>query len=397
MSEGIMSSTRPHLVHVVHSLQTGGTEIGLVNMVGALAREFQHTVIGMVEGGPLEARLPVDVAVHRLGKRSGLDLGAIGRLASILRALRPDIVHSRNWGAFDAVIAGAIARVPSIVHGEHGREANDPAGLDRRRNRLRRWTAPLVTRYVAVSEDLGRWLTERIGIPPRKVVTIHNGVDIMRFQQGDRIAARRAVGLDVPSGAVVVGTVGRLDPVKDQLGLLEAFAAVAASRPEVALVIAGRGPLWDAIESRSRHPDLAGRVSLLGERSDTPTILQALDIFALPSLTEGISNTVLEAMASGLPVVATRTGGTPELVVDGLTGTLVPVGDRSALARALTAYVANSRARAQHGAAGRQRAVESFSLERMTARYRSLYRELTGLDRLGTWGRRPRVASGTGT
>ena len=367
-----MSDPRPHVVHVIHSLAVGGTENGLVNLIGALAGELRHTVVAMTVAGPLAARLPGDVEVIALDKRAGLDPGAVLRLARLLRRLRPDIVHSRNWGAFDAVVAAALARVPAVIHGEHGREVSDPQGLNPRRNRLRRWAAPFTSRFVAVSLDLARWLTGTVGVPAAKVVTIHNGVDPRRFGDEDRAAARR--GLGVAGDTVVVGTVGRLDPVKDQAGLLDAYAALPSTDGRHTLVIVGDGPCRATLEARAARPDLAGRVRLLGERDDVARLLAGFDIFTLPSIAEGISNTVLEAMASGLPVIATRTGGNGELVEDGVTGRLVPVGDRSALAAALAGYLADPHLRQLHGKVGRQRAIDEFSLDRMTSRYRELYR-----------------------
>jgi sugar transferase (PEP-CTERM/EpsH1 system associated) len=363
-----------HVVHVIHSLQVGGTENGLVNVVNALMDEFHHTVIAITAGGPLEARLSRGVDVIALGKQPGVDVRAIIRLAGLLRRLRPDIVHSRNWGAFDAIYAARLARVPVVIHGEHGREASDPEGLDPRRNRLRRWTSPLVDRFVTVSRDLEGWLVRRVGVPAHKVVTIHNGVDLRRFADEDRAMGRRE--LDLPPETVVIGTVGRLDPVKDQIGLLDASAMLPSTGPRYVLALIGEGPCRAALEARAARPDLARRVRMLGERSDVPRLLAGLDVFTLPSIAEGISNTVLEAMSTGLPVVATRTGGNPELVEDGVTGRLVPVADRRALADALWGYVGDAHLRALHGKAGRQRAVDEFSLDRMTGRYRELYRTL---------------------
>jgi glycosyltransferase involved in cell wall biosynthesis len=205
-------------------------------------------------------------------------------------------------------------------------------------------------------------------------MTIHNGVDAHRFRDDDRETGRQALGM--PADAVVVGTVGRLDPVKDQLGLLEAFARLAKTDSRAVLAIVGDGPCREALEARARMPDLAGRVRLYGERHDVPVLLQGLDVFVLPSIAEGISNTILEAMATGVPVVATRTGGNPELVEDAVTGMLVPVGRPEALAEALRAYVTDPHLRALHGKAARQRVLEEFALGRMARRYADLYQAL---------------------
>jgi sugar transferase (PEP-CTERM/EpsH1 system associated) len=368
-----------HVVHVLHSLGVGGTEHGVVNLVTALRDGFRHTVVAMTATGPLAARLPADVAVHCLAKRPGLDVRAVGRLARLLRRLAPDVVHSRNWAAFDAVPAARLAGVPVVIHGEHGREITDPHGLNARRRRLRRAFAPLVTHFVTVSIELERWLVETVGVPARKVSRIPNGVDSRRFAVPRGEAARRALG--VPGDALVVGTVGRLDPVKDQLTLLEAFARAGAAAGGRVLVIVGDGPCRAALAERAGRADLAGLVVLAGQREDVPLLLSGLDVFVLPSIMEGMCNTILEAMAAGLPVVATRTGGNPELVEHGVTGTLVPVGSVPPLAAAIDAYLADPHLRELHGKAGRQRVEERFSLERMSDAYRALYERLGGRGR----------------
>ena len=184
-------------------------------------------------------------------------------------------------------------------------------------------------------------------------------------------------------GARVIGTVGRLDPVKNQVSLLQALAALRREQPALAgslrLVIAGDGPLHGSLEQSAADLGVADAVWFAGARSDTPDILRALDVFVLPSLNEGISNTILEAMASGLPVIAGRTGGNPELVQDGATGALYDVGAPGELERVILAYLTNPALRTAHGEAGRARVVQNFSLTAMVQRYLDLYDEL--LDR----------------
>ncbi len=360
-----------HIVHVLHSLGVGGTENGVVNLINSLQGEFRHTVITMTGRGPLEKRLPADTPVHCLGKRPGLDLKTFGGLTLLLRRLRPQIVHSRNWGALDAVPAARLAGVPVVIHGEHGREATDPEGLNSRQKRIRRILAPFVDRFVTVSRDLRQWLVEAVGVQPGKVVTICNGVDTTRFTDDGREAGRRKLGL--PADSVVIGTVGRLDPVKNHIALLEAFSRLRDGSTSLALVIIGEGPCRSALQAEIRRLDLTNQVHLLGERSDVPVLLKGFDIFVLPSIAEGMSNTILEAMATGLPVVATRVGGNPELVEDWVTGRLVPERDPIAISEALSDYLTDPVRRALDGKASRQRAIEHFSLERMMGSYRDLY------------------------
>jgi len=363
-----------HTVHVLDSLAVGGMENGVVNLVNATCDHVRHTVVTMSGQGPLRERLPASVPVHCIGKRAGTDFGAVLRLGRLLRGLRPDVVHSRNWGALDTVIAARLVGIRTLVHGEHGREARDPQGLDRRRNRLRRVLSPLISRFVTVSFDLRRWLTDTVRIPARKVVAIHNGVDTTRFSPGDSSEAREVLGL--PVAATVVGTIGRLDPVKDQGGLVAAFSGLVASGANSILAIVGEGPSRPALEDEIRRRGFADRVWLLGERRDVPTVLRALDIFVLPSRAEGMSNTILEAMATGLPVIATDVGGNPELVEPNVTGRLVPPGDPNALEAALAAYAGDPYLRRLQGKLGRERVLQHFSLDRMAQAYSSLYTSL---------------------
>jgi sugar transferase (PEP-CTERM/EpsH1 system associated) len=361
----------PLVVHVVDSLRIGGLENGVVNLVNQRWPGLRHAIVCLTTDGPLRARLGAGIDVMTLGKRPGQDVRAFGRLVQTLRRLRPRIVHSRNWAAFDAVLAARMSGVRLVVHGEHGRDIADPEGRNTRRNRLRRILAPLVSRFVTVSNDLHRWMVEDVRVPAGKVVTICNGVDTSRFAPGDGAAARAALGL--PADEVLVGTVGRLDPVKDQLGLVAAFELVHQRHPRSALAIAGDGPCRADLVARVSALGLDSRVHLLGERADVPTVLRALDVFVLPSIAEGISNTILEAMATGLPVVATRVGGNPELVEDGITGTLVPRQQPRALASAIEAYLSDGRMLVTHGQAARRRAVERFGLVTMRDAYAALY------------------------
>jgi sugar transferase (PEP-CTERM/EpsH1 system associated) len=359
------------VVHVVHSLGVGGLENGVVNLATQTRAGVHHAVVCLTSAGPLRERLGPDVPVWELGKGPGHDVRSLGRLVRLLRRLRPAIVHSRNWAAFDAIFAARLAGVPVVVHGEHGRDVTDPEGRHPRRRWLRRAASPLVDRFVTVSDDLRRWLVEYIGIPARKVVTIPNGVDTVRFAPADPTAARATLGL--AAHGLVVGTVGRLDPVKDQAGLVRAFGRLVAEYPETMLVIAGDGPCRADLQRLVETLGLSAMVRLLGERSDVPTVLAALDVFVLPSIAEGMSNTLLEAMASGLPLVASRVGGNPELVEEGVNGVLVQAQAPDALVAALRGYLDDPHVRAVHGKASRQRAVAEFGLERMRAAYAELY------------------------
>ncbi len=368
-------SPRPRIVHVIPTLRLGGLESVVVRLTDQLAPEMEHVVVTPGRDGPMRVRFPEGVSVIAMGDQHVPDRWNALRMARLFRSLRPDIVHSRNWTCVDAILGARLAGVPIVIHGEHGRDATDPDGRNVLRRMGRRLLSPMVTRFVTVSRDLARWLVEDVGIPARKVSTICNGVDIRRFAPGERYAARNALG--IPTGSLVIGTVGRLDPVKDQLGLVRAFAAVARD-PRLLLLIAGDGPCRAELESAVSALGLDGRVRLLGERHDVPRVLATLDVFVLSSLGEGISNTILEAMATGLAVVATRVGGNPELVVDGTTGFLVEPRSPAALTAAIRRYLEGPALLARHGRAARQRAESTFSLERMTGAYVQLYERALG-------------------
>jgi sugar transferase (PEP-CTERM/EpsH1 system associated) len=293
------------------------------------------------------------------------------KLRRLIRQWAPDLVHTRGWGTVDAIIAARMAGVFHIIHGEHGREATDPEGLNVKRNLVRRALSPIVDRFVSVSADLRRWLIERVGISAEKIITIHNGVDVELFSAEGRVRSRNLLGLE--SDAFVIGIVGRLDPVKDHLTLLSAFVPVARQNKSSRLIIVGDGPERHRIELKAAALGISEQTLLLGERHDIPMILKAIDVFALTSIAEGISNTILEAMATELPVVATRVGGNPELVQDKITGLLVSPRDEAVLTAAFQAYVSNPSMRSTHGRAARARAENEFSLERMAADYAALY------------------------
>ena len=364
---------RALIAHVIPTLRIAGLENVVARLTDRLPAHLDHVVITPGADGPLRARFPAGVAVVAMAEQHRPDRWNALRMARLFRSLRPDVVHSRNWSCVDAIIGARLAGVPIVIHSEHGREATDPEGRNPVRRVGRRLLSPMVDQFVTVSRDLGRWLVEDIGISGHKVMSICNGVDTERFSPGGRQAARAALGIGPES--IVVGTVGRLDPVKDHVGLLQAFSQLAAD-PRALLVIVGDGPTRATLAATAAGLGLGGRVRLLGERDDVPAVLTGFDIFVLSSIAEGMSNAILEAMATGLPVVATRVGGNPELVADGSSGFLVEPGSPAALADALRRYLGDPGLLARHGRAARELAQAEFSLERMVGEYGQLYGRL---------------------
>jgi sugar transferase (PEP-CTERM/EpsH1 system associated) len=367
-------------VHVVHRFGVGGLENGVVNLVNRLpAHAWRHAIVSLTDVDPaFAARVSRDdVRVVALGKGPGHAFPLYPKLFRLFRELRPAIVHTRNIAALEATVPAWAAGVQARLHGEHGRDVGDLDGSNVRYQWVRRAFSPFVTRYVALSPDLAQYLRERVGIAADRVEQIFNGVDTARFCPAP--AGRvRADGCPFdPERHWLVGTVGRMEAVKDQTNLARAFVRALRIDPQarqrMRLVLIGNGTLRSAVEAILAEGGASDLAWLPGERADIPALLQCLDCFVLPSLAEGVSNTILEAMATALPVVATRVGANGELVEDGLTGRLVPAADSEALAHAIVAYFADPATAKRHGRAGRQRAERSFSLERMVEDYHRLY------------------------
>lgn len=369
----------PHIVHIVHRFDTGGLENGMVNLFNTLPPErFRHSVIALTDYSAFRQRItaqPVDFyALHRA---PGHGLGWTVRLWKLLRRLKPDLVHTRNLAALEAQFVAAAAGIRATVHGEHGRDMFDLYGQNWKYNLLRRAAQPFVSNYIAVSQDLATWLRLAIRVPPRKLHQIYNGVDSVKFHP--REAARPA---STHPERIVFGAVGRMVEVKDYPTLTRAFIQMLQLQPEPAkrarLVIVGEGPARSSCQALLQSAGLADLAWLPGERHDIAELMRRFDVFVLPSKNEGISNTLLEALASGLPVIATAVGGNLELVEDGVNGTLVQPGDVAGMAQALLSYLDAPARIAEHGAHARLQAEQRFSLAAMAEAYATVYDQTLG-------------------
>lgn len=363
------------IVHLVLGLNVGGLERMVLRLLAYTDRaRFSPSVCALDAPGVLAPELDrLGVPLTVLPRRRGLDACLPMRLASWLRREGAQLVHTHNasphlYGA----LAARLAHI-RVVHTKHGRNAPDVP----RKVLVNSFASALTDRIVAVSDDAAGVAVSLEGVNPRKVVTILNGVDTSEFRPGfDPVAARAELG--VPAGGFHVGCVARLDVVKDHATLLEAFARLLGYRPDAHLTCIGGGPELSAIEAHASRLGLGSALTLAGERGDLAGLYAAFDVFALASRSEGISLTLLEASSSGLPVVATRVGGNPEIVADGETGYLVRPRDPAAFADALFT-VACRADRAQLGAAGRARVERRFSVERMAREYQALYTEVLGI------------------
>jgi sugar transferase (PEP-CTERM/EpsH1 system associated) len=372
------------IAHLIHRLDYGGLENGLVNLVNRLpAPRFRHAIVCLAGYSEFRRRVARgDVEVVSIDKRAGKDPRAYVRVLGHLRRLRPDVVHTRNLGTIDLQWLALAAGVRYRVHGEHGFVADDPHGLAPRSLRIRRSCRPAIQRYVAMSRHIAAWLERDVGVARNRIRQIYSGVDTVLFRPDG------PVPLDLPwrdpsrDDLVVVGTVGRLDRIKNQRALVEALHRVtlhhAALGSRLRLIVAGDGPERGPLEDMVRRCALETQVWFAGARNDVPDLLRAMDVFVLPSMNEGISNTILEAMASAVPVIAARVGGNPELVTDGETGALCDSPSPEALAASLSAYATDAGLRRAHGTAARRRVCSGFSLDAMIGRYEQFYDELVG-------------------
>lgn len=377
----------PLVAHIIFRLDTGGLENGLVNLINRMpASRYRHAIICLTDYTDFRFRIEgADIQIYALKKREGKDPGIYVRLWRLLRALRPDIVHTRNLGTVPCVLPAFLAGVPLRVHGEHGWDMLDLHGRNRKYLLLRRLCSPFVHRYVPLSEDLARWLEQRVGVPRERISRVCNGVDTARFFPGPS-------EVELPGGApfsrhgkFIVGTVGRMQPVKDQLTLAEAFVRLLTEQPglrsRVRLVMVGDGPLRAEAARILDDAGLGELAWLPGGRDDIPAFLRAMDLFVLTSLNEGISNTILEAMSSALPVIASAVGGNTELVQEDCTGILVPPSDSAALAEAIRRYIDEPALAKRHGVNARRRAEQEFSMEAMVEGYLAVYDGLCSRQR----------------
>jgi len=367
------ASQRLRVMHVVPSLDPGGTERLVIEISKTLIAEVQPMVCCLDNQGAWAAELidlgvPV-VALHRqTGFRPGIGLD-IGRLADRHRI---DVLHCHHYSPFVyGQIAALRRRNLRVVFTEHGRASD--AGPSLKRRLVNPLLGRLPAAICAVSNDLRRHMIAE-GLPGARVQVVHNGIEPgARPSPIARSSARLALGL--AQDAFVVGTAGRLDPVKNLAMIVEAAGILAESQPRLRVVLLGEGPDRQALEQQIDALGLRRVVSLAGYRTDVRRLLPALDVYVNTSVHEGVSLTILEAMAAALPIVATRVGGTPEVVIDQETGILVPSYGVLEMADALQSLVGAVPWRRTAGEAGRRRVERHFSVGAMTQAYLHAYRD----------------------
>ncbi len=270
------------VAHLIYRLGIGGLERVMVNCINAMSNErYQHVVIALTEIGEFAEHLQVNhhVALYQLNKKNGKDLASHWRLFKLLRKIKPQILHSYNLAAIEYHVVAKLAGVKGHIHAEHGREINDPQGLNKKHNALRKLMSPFINYYVAVSTDLANWLQQTVGIDTNKIKLIRNGINLQQFQP--RIPQPNKIRFI---------HIARCNPVKDQSTLIAAFHQLiqtsGLSPQQLSLTIVGDGELLEQLQHQVDTLGIAEYVLFTGARNDIPALLQTADIFVLSSIAE---------------------------------------------------------------------------------------------------------------
>jgi glycosyltransferase involved in cell wall biosynthesis len=361
-------------MHVVLSLDVGGLERNVVNQVREGRRLGQEVSILCVERrGALAGRAEaLGARVLCVDKPAGFRPGISFAIRRALKQIRPDVIHTHQIGPlFYCGFAAMGLGIPLIVHTEHGKEDYS--------NRKLRVLGKIAGRFAKVfyclTQDMADAVEDSGVIPAHKLRVIMNGIDTAFYRQPrDTAAIRRS--LNIPADAPLIGTVGRLTEIKRQDVLIAACARVIQSHPRVHVLLVGEGPLREALSAHAASQGIADRVHFAGYQSDTTAHLHAMDIFALTSRSEGMPQALLEACVAEKPVVASRVGGIPEVIQDGVTGRLVPPGDVEALAAALSELLCDRDRADKMAQTACSRVVSIFDISRMASDYHWDFREL---------------------
>lgn len=374
-----MTEQQPvHIAHLIWHFSTGGLENGVVNLINHLpAGQYRHSIITLSGHDPkFAARIATDnVQFYCLDKAPGHDWGTFSRLNQLLKHLKPDVLHSRNLATLELQTVGWWRKVPLRLHGEHGWDSADIGGSSKKNQLIRRLFQRFINHFICLSAESEQYLRSKIGIPAARLSRICNGVDVERFANA---APVQLWPHSTSISPVLFISVGRLATVKNHALLLRAFALLLQQAPQFSdtarLVLVGDGPCRAALEQQSQALGISDKVHFSGERPDISSVMQGADVFVLPSLAEGISNTLLEAMAAGTPVIATAVGGNPDLLPPTLrTTNLVPSDDAQALMQAMLRYLKQPQALKTDAELVKNHCHQHFSIDTMVNRYKRIY------------------------
>lgn len=359
------------VLQLIEGLNLGGAETKLMELVAHMDRDrFETIVCSLGMGDRIKQEFEkLGVEFVTMARQQRVDPGLIFKVAKLIREREIDVVMTT---LFYADVLGALAGVFSKVKAVFSWETiSAPEWLLTHRLLVYRFSMRFCTRVISVSHATAKWLIDKRGVPPEKVIVIPYGVNLELYRAGENPELKQKLG--IAPDTKVVGVVARLHQQKGHRYLIEAARAIVAEYPKTKFVIVGNGELRAELESMAMQHGVGDHFMFLGFRKDVKDLMRVFDIFCLPSLYEGLPNVVLEAMATAKPVVATAVDGTPELIVNGETGYLVPPADPRALADKISRLVANDELAGRMGANGAKRVKVEYSLEKQVASFQNLY------------------------
>lgn len=366
------------ILHLLNKFTFGGTERVIVNLVRKSPDHIRNIIGSFYDFSEEFVReIPEKHEfIYCLHKRDGNDIRIPFRIASLSKKFDVNIIHSLGWATYaeGLIAAYLLGKRRRFIHSYRGKTRADLMGIPRRRIYTEKLFSNFCEAIVVPSEESKREYAELVGIDASKIRVIYNGVDVDRFKGNDSLRWPRRREMGIGDGEIVVGSVGRFDPVKNMTGLVIAFSKLKEQeRIKSKLLLVGDGPELPGIVALVKDLELKPRVVFTGMSADIPKWLSAMDVYVQPSHFEGVPNSVLEAMAAGLPVIATRVGGVPEIVADRETGFLVPSNNQESLTRAIESLVKDLEKGRQMGTCGRRRVTSLFSIEKMAKEYEALY------------------------
>jgi sugar transferase (PEP-CTERM/EpsH1 system associated) len=364
------------IIHLIFRFDIGGLEKVMADTINHTP-EYRHIVVSLTSATKESTSLiNHPLTVLELNKKDGNDLTVWKKLYHIFLKYKPDILHSYNLSTLEYHVLACFMRISKRIHSEHGRDFSDPQGLNRKHRFLRQIVSPFVHYWVPVSCDIEEWLVKYIKVNPMKVILIHNGIDTDCYKKV-KINKSDVLGQYAKKNAIVIGSIGRLDPVKNHKKLIDAFYTIICQEESVdnnyILAIIGDGPLKQDLINQINKLGISDKVWLPGARYNIIELMNAFDIFCLPSLAEGIPITILEAMSTEKPIIATEVGGLPEIIDEG-EGILIPPNDHLSLVNGITSLIKSEETRMKLGQKARKKVIENFSLKNMIIRYKKIYK-----------------------
>lgn len=362
------------ILHVLYSLSPGGMENGVVNLANTLdTAQFDIHFCSLESRGAFAQRLPDPSKLFALGKRSGFSPWTAVQLARHISSVKPDLIHSHNLGAliYSSLASLGGCRAP-ILHGEHSQFTQEECSP--RRLRQRRWLYRTCRHVHTVSQGMRAELVD-LGFPASKISVVYNGVDAQRFAPSEKESAKARLG--IPPDVPVIGIFGRFGPAKGHLLLIEAFESLSFGETHL-LIVGDGGPLREAVQRRVFQSRKASQIHWCGFHQDTRPFYHALDLLVIPSSNEGLSNVLLEAMASGIPVLASSACGNSEVITPSEDGFLCSIETPKILTTILEKLLKNLPGLHSTGQRARKKVQANFSLQTMASNYADLYRRTLG-------------------